>query len=151
MVKVYIEDIEVAELIYFKLYLTKKDITVPVSKTNDVTTKAELAAIRRNCVSKWQCNVWSSCIEGRQIRSCTDLNECIIETEKPAEERKCETSAVTEEPTRLTTLNLLLVLLFLIVLIVFFALSIVKIGNFELKRRKKKKVEKKKKRKKGKK
>ena len=37
------------------------------------------------CVSKWDCSSWSSCVDGKQTRSCVDLNKC----NKPCAGEEC--------------------------------------------------------------
>jgi len=41
------------------------------------------------CVEYWQCTDWSACTDGKQIRTCEDLNNCETELLKPAESRAC--------------------------------------------------------------
>jgi hypothetical protein len=42
------------------------------------------------CAEDWTCSDWSICSQkGRQLRSCTDGNDCGTEKEKPAEEKTC--------------------------------------------------------------
>lgn len=42
-----------------------------------------------SCVENWDCSDWSVCSEGLQTRSCTDLNSCGTEFNKPAEGQSC--------------------------------------------------------------
>lgn len=42
------------------------------------------------CNPNWQCGEWSECgSSGTQIRTCTDLNNCNILTDKPEESQSC--------------------------------------------------------------
>jgi hypothetical protein len=41
------------------------------------------------CVEDWECTEWSECIEGKQTRTCTDLNNCGTTADKPTEVREC--------------------------------------------------------------
>jgi len=41
------------------------------------------------CIENWQCSAWSACYNGRQTRTCEDLNNCGTELLKPAESRTC--------------------------------------------------------------
>jgi hypothetical protein len=43
------------------------------------------------CVEDWSCNDWTSCINGLEMRTCTDSNECETEKIKPTDERGCST------------------------------------------------------------
>ncbi len=43
------------------------------------------------CTENWNCEEWDSCSEeGKQTRTCTDLNNCEIMKGKPETEQKCE-------------------------------------------------------------
>ena len=44
------------------------------------------------CSENWQCSEWSSCEDGTQTRTCTDLNDCGTTSNKPAIEQECETT-----------------------------------------------------------
>jgi len=48
------------------------------------------------CVENWTCTKWSECIGGKQSRTCTDLNSCITEENRPLESQNC-TSVQEEE------------------------------------------------------
>lgn len=42
------------------------------------------------CFTEWSCTGWSACSqENTQTRTCTDLNECDTEEDKPDEEKSC--------------------------------------------------------------
>jgi len=41
------------------------------------------------CIENWACSEWSSCSDGVQTRTCSDLNSCGTETSKPIEIQIC--------------------------------------------------------------
>ena len=41
------------------------------------------------CTEDWICEDWSSCVNNRQTRVCTDLNDCDTTENKPEESRRC--------------------------------------------------------------
>lgn len=43
----------------------------------------------KSCTPSWSCGSWSSCINGRQTRSCTDRNNCGTNSGKPPTSRSC--------------------------------------------------------------
>ena len=49
------------------------------------------------CTENWYCSEWSDCIDGQQIKDCTDLNNCGTIVDKPAVEQSCgDTETCTE-------------------------------------------------------
>lgn len=44
------------------------------------------------CVEKWICTNWGDCIDGRQTRSCRELNKCGTERARPLLEQECHIS-----------------------------------------------------------
>jgi len=42
------------------------------------------------CKEEWSCSEWSSCVDGKQIRTCTDSNKCKTTKNKPSENQSCE-------------------------------------------------------------
>lgn len=42
-----------------------------------------------SCNENWECSGWSSCVSGRQTRTCTDLADCRTTYYKPATTRVC--------------------------------------------------------------
>ncbi|MFH1597561.1 MAG: putative glycoside hydrolase [Patescibacteria group bacterium] len=42
------------------------------------------------CEEDWQCTDWSDCEDSQQTRTCTDLNVCGTEIDKPEETRYCD-------------------------------------------------------------
>jgi len=55
----------------------------------------------KKCIEDWQCATWSECINQRQKRICSDLNDCETTFQKPLEFRSCEVLVIT--PTTTTT------------------------------------------------
>ncbi|MBI2451471.1 putative metal-binding motif-containing protein, partial [Candidatus Pacearchaeota archaeon] len=53
----------------------------------------------RACIVEWTCTSWSDCINGTQIRSCSDNNNCTAQSNKPTERQECRltTGIVTNE------------------------------------------------------
>ena len=49
------------------------------------------------CTENWNCTDWSECINGTQARTCTDLNECGTEFDRPLEIQICLVGEVEEE------------------------------------------------------
>ena len=43
----------------------------------------------QECVEDWSCTDWSACVNGTQTRTCTDLNECGTDENKPLEFQVC--------------------------------------------------------------
>lgn len=43
----------------------------------------------QGCVEDWQCADWPSCQNGKQTRTCTDLNNCGTTINKPIEDKVC--------------------------------------------------------------
>jgi len=41
------------------------------------------------CVENWQCTEWSDCVNGTQIRTCNDINNCNTTENKPLENQSC--------------------------------------------------------------
>lgn len=41
------------------------------------------------CIEDWSCNDWTSCINGFEMRTCSDSNECGTDKIKPSDERGC--------------------------------------------------------------
>ncbi|MCK9595891.1 hypothetical protein M0R19_01765 [Candidatus Pacearchaeota archaeon] len=62
-------------------------------KLNGITDdKADLYIKEINeavCTEDWECGNWSSCINLNQTRTCTDVNACGTEKNKPTEEQEC--------------------------------------------------------------
>src|SRR3989338_6491452 len=46
------------------------------------------------CTEQWSCEAWSSCLNGKQFRSCTDEKQCGTLKEKPETSRSCVVSAI---------------------------------------------------------
>jgi hypothetical protein len=113
IVRVYIEDVEVAEYSYFEGISNRKDINLPVDKRTEISTKAALLAMQRSCTPEWQCSEWSKCAEGVQTRVCNDINNCGILENKPDESTSCTMppsieQPITEERTKDKTLGIII-------------------------------------------
>jgi hypothetical protein len=50
---------------------------------NNCTTPSQ------TCTQNWSCTNWGACSEGRQTRTCTDINKCSNITGKPLENQTC--------------------------------------------------------------
>ena len=49
------------------------------------------------CKEYWICTDWSFCLgSGVQMRSCTDVNRCTTESERPAETQECTPQPIKE-------------------------------------------------------
>ncbi|MEM5854612.1 MAG: PGF-pre-PGF domain-containing protein [Candidatus Aenigmatarchaeota archaeon] len=73
------------------------------------------------CEENWVCSGWSECIQGRQTRSCRDVNNCGTVQRKPAEVQACVI------PTTIISTELLVGIAAIIILaIVVLALKFVK-------------------------
>lgn len=46
------------------------------------------------CSPNWSCTSWSTCLDGQQTRTCTDVNNCGVLTNKPAESQNCDSNCV---------------------------------------------------------
>ncbi|MEM5829570.1 MAG: S8 family serine peptidase [Candidatus Aenigmatarchaeota archaeon] len=46
--------------------------------------------VLEECKENWSCTEWSECVNGTQIRICTDLNKCGTTKNKPIEKQTCE-------------------------------------------------------------
>lgn len=72
-------------------YVTQNTTNVVVSPgatTNGVDFVLSLPP--PSCTEDWTCTAWSACSGGVQTRTCTDLNSCGTEVNKPAESRSCD-------------------------------------------------------------
>jgi hypothetical protein len=43
----------------------------------------------KTCIENWSCSEWSECVNGKQIRTCTDISDCGTLVEKPSESQTC--------------------------------------------------------------
>lgn len=93
-VKVYIEDVEIAEISYFKEM--PRNLEVPASKRIEISNKIAEAILL--CIPEWECGEWSECVDFVQTRTCVDKNACRIESGKPAESRSCVITPEFEVP-----------------------------------------------------
>jgi len=44
------------------------------------------------CFPNWTCSEWETCLNSTQTKTCTDQNNCNIQTNKPLESQSCEMS-----------------------------------------------------------
>ncbi|MBI3034972.1 hypothetical protein HYY71_01490 [Candidatus Woesearchaeota archaeon] len=56
------------------------------------------------CVSNWQCNEWSQCIDSFRNRKCIDMNKCAFPGRKPLESKQCAVDATRESVSGITGL-----------------------------------------------
>lgn len=52
------------------------------------------------CSPDWVCDEWSECVDGKQTRTCRDLNRCGTPIRKPDESRACKISEKPETEIR---------------------------------------------------
>tara|TARA_Y100000310_G_scaffold130175_1_gene129374 strand:- start:14755 stop:23715 length:8961 start_codon:yes stop_codon:yes gene_type:complete len=45
------------------------------------------------CEESWTCTDWGGCVDGKEVRTCTDANGCGTNFNKPSGEQSCETSS----------------------------------------------------------
>lgn len=63
-------------------------------------TRCSLGECVTSCIEEWDCTDWSSCSEGLETRSCTELNGCATDAGTPTMSRAC-VPGVEEIPDRL--------------------------------------------------
>lgn len=51
-----------------------------------------------SCVSNWECEEWTSCIDGKQTRTCRDKELCYNPTNTPDQEIPCSSGAKSFDP-----------------------------------------------------
>lgn len=56
-----------------------------------------------DCTENWQCTDWSACLNGEQVRSCVDANNCGTTKNKPGTNKACGTPAPEEDHDTSTT------------------------------------------------
>jgi len=61
------------------------DSTKPICRNKLCTSQS----INPTCTPSWQCGLWSSCINNEQTRTCTDSNNCGVDTNKPSTTQAC--------------------------------------------------------------
>ncbi|MFP4523412.1 MAG: hypothetical protein ACLFNM_02590 [Candidatus Woesearchaeota archaeon] len=57
------------------------------------------------CTSEWTCSEWSACVDGKQVRTCSDVSECFNAESKPAEQQACQQTVEEKESNNLLTGN----------------------------------------------
>ncbi|MBI2451473.1 LamG domain-containing protein [Candidatus Pacearchaeota archaeon] len=58
--------------------------------TTQACTTPMQDATQPTCQENWQCNVWSACINGKQVRECIDINNCGTTNNLPQVQRDCQ-------------------------------------------------------------
>jgi len=48
-----------------------------------------ITAGAQQCDYQWDCSVWNGCIDGQQIRRCTNTGSCLSTYQKPIEQKEC--------------------------------------------------------------
>ncbi len=71
---------------------------VTSKESQECTYAAPAVTDGSTCTEIWECTEWSECIDGIQTRTCTDINGCTTEFDKPLESQECE--IVVEEAAR---------------------------------------------------
>ncbi|MFC2143846.1 NosD domain-containing protein [Candidatus Aenigmatarchaeota archaeon] len=61
------------------------------SSYTPVTNSTDYHPLTSGCVESWSCTDWSVCLHSLQTRTCTDLNGCGTELNKPTESQYCTT------------------------------------------------------------
>lgn len=62
-----------------------------VDEAGNWSPVSNIASKSTTCVEAWSCTDWSQCANGQQSRTCSDLNNCGTENDKPAVTQSCET------------------------------------------------------------
>ncbi len=104
---------------------------INLQKCSGVVEEEEETPEEEVCTEKWTCSSWTDCTGNKQTRTCTDLNKCGTNVDKPDEERSCTsgfvpiTGGTTGTKTNMTTTILIigdvvLVILLIIALAVLF-------------------------------
>ena len=97
---------------YYKIDLTGyegKDIAKIYFATNSLHSDGSYGGVtfsldtnlyvKSSCTPNWNCGSWSSCLNGQQTRTCTDLNSCGVSTNKPTESQTCTSTCNTNADT----------------------------------------------------
>jgi hypothetical protein len=69
------------------------DSTFSIDNTKKKTTASTVS--ETFCSNLWDCTEWTACTDGFQSRTCTDLNHCDTQYNKPDERRYCEDGSQT--------------------------------------------------------
>ena len=75
-----------------------KDLTFTFSSSTQESNTIESSSAGGSsggatlCISEWECSEWEECINKKQLRICTDKNNCITPASTPETERECERS-----------------------------------------------------------
>ncbi len=91
-----------------------------------VTPVTQEEPVEEVCQEKWECSDWSWCTDGIHTRTCTDVNECGTDNNKPLDSYPCSTvqnedgagitGLITGNPTIIGGIGLLVVLIILYVI-----------------------------------
>ncbi len=81
---------------YYDLSVTLNSINSTSDKANLTikTISEEVIVETEECTPDWNCTEWSDCINGTKTRTCTDLNTCGTDEDKPDESKACGAEAV---------------------------------------------------------
>lgn len=60
------------------------------------TTQPETPEEPETCEEYWICTDWAECVNGKQSRTCADVNRCGTEENKPVESQDCEMGMICE-------------------------------------------------------
>ncbi len=66
------------------------DLSVKLNSITDNKADLYFRQIAEACIENWNCTEWTNCTDGEQTRTCTDLNDCKTEKNKPEEIQECE-------------------------------------------------------------
>ncbi|MBW2965767.1 cadherin repeat domain-containing protein [Candidatus Woesearchaeota archaeon] len=64
-------------------------LNISVNDTSNNILSQIITITVNTCVESWSCSSWTNCLAGTQTRTCTDLNECGTESNKPSEIQSC--------------------------------------------------------------
>jgi hypothetical protein len=81
------------------------DIIVKLVSINNGVPNVYIQKIKANCTENWQCGNWSECrADGKEIRTCTDLNSCGTDKSMPPAEKNCNYNySATNDHTSITS------------------------------------------------
>ncbi len=73
------------------------------------------------CIPNWNCTDWSDCVNGTETRTCSDVNDCGTDENKPEESDACGTEAI-KEAGRLIVIIVVIVVVIVAVSVLFYFL-----------------------------
>lgn len=65
------------------------DTNSSTTNTNNVNNETNGSSGSTVCTPNWKCSDWTECVNGQQKRVCFDVNDCGIDSNKPAERQSC--------------------------------------------------------------